>query len=116
MVAVAFYKLIKALEYETVNPGQDSAEAEAKKFVDDDVPEEVAVKAGRLPSVIGPGLTLAQQQQMAQQQADYRASGSTLGAGNGNNLATTYSPPTGGLGGLNGTNRVAAHRPGMSGV
>lgn len=33
VVAVAFYKLVKALEYETVNPGQDEDQEEKEKFV-----------------------------------------------------------------------------------
>ena len=32
LVAVVFYKIIKALEYETANPGQDQDEKEAKKY------------------------------------------------------------------------------------
>ena len=32
LVAVVFYKLIKALEYETANPGQDQNEKEARMY------------------------------------------------------------------------------------
>ena len=32
LVAVIFYKIIKALEYETANPGQDLNEKEARKY------------------------------------------------------------------------------------
>ena len=44
-VAVGFYRLIKTLEYETVNPGQDFDEKEAEAFEPDEVParaEDVA--------------------------------------------------------------------------
>lgn len=44
LVAVTFYKLVKALEYETVNPGQDMNEKEASKFVEDE-PTPVPVAA-----------------------------------------------------------------------
>lgn len=106
MVAVAFYKLIKVLEYENVNPGQDSGEAEAKKFVDDDVPHDVARKAGRLPSFNGPILAGAENGTATQQ---FSASAETV---NPNNLTTTYSPPqmSEGLGGMNGRNRVTNTR------
>ena len=32
LVAVLFYKIVKALEYETANPGQDQDEKEARKY------------------------------------------------------------------------------------
>ena len=32
LVAVIFYKIIKVLEYETANPGQDQDEKEARKY------------------------------------------------------------------------------------
>lgn len=49
LLAVAFYKLVKGLEYETVNPGQD-AERRDEKFAEDE--ERPAVRDGRYG---GPG-------------------------------------------------------------
>lgn len=111
MLAVAFYKLIKVLEYETVNPPADEAEKEAKKFVDDDVPAEVAQKAGRQPSYQGAGP--AASQGTLHGYSSSTATGNTAVDGhttlNGAGLTQTYSPPvTSGLGGMNGQNRYAA--------
>lgn len=41
IVAVGFYKLVKALEYETVNPGADSAKQEStQEEPSDDTPRD----------------------------------------------------------------------------
>lgn len=40
LLAVAFYKIVKGLEYETVNPGQDS-DKDAERFRNDEAPAEV---------------------------------------------------------------------------
>ena len=53
-MAVAFYKLVKALEYETVNPGQDAAE-EDEKFEED---EEAAAREGRFERQPDPDTTV----------------------------------------------------------
>lgn len=46
LLAVAFYKIVKGLEYETVNPGQDS-EKEAETFRNDEEPRGVPTVARR---------------------------------------------------------------------
>jgi len=98
LVAVAFDKLIKALEYETVNPGAEAHEKEAEKFVDEEaLPAHLAVATGRTPSNAGlAGVS-------EKQDVDSIKTASTL---NGNNLPSTYNPA--GLGGMNGTNRIAS--------
>jgi len=103
LVAVAFYKLIKALEFETVNPGTEAHEKEAQKFVDEEaLPEHLAVATGRAPS--NAGLAGIGGEKL---DADSIKTASTL---NNNNIPThTYSPPAvGDLGGMNGTNRIAS--------
>ena len=42
LLAVGFYKMVKGLEYETVNPGQDS-DREAETFRNDEEPQNAPV-------------------------------------------------------------------------
>ncbi|KAI9708761.1 MAG: hypothetical protein M1820_003716 [Bogoriella megaspora] len=46
LLAVAFYKFVKVLEYETANPGQDMNAAEAEVFSDEKQPDEEMGGAG----------------------------------------------------------------------
>ncbi|KAF2807461.1 aquaporin-like protein [Mytilinidion resinicola] len=41
LIAVIFYRLVKVLEYETANPGQDFSDQEAAEFDPDDEPADV---------------------------------------------------------------------------
>lgn len=70
LVAVAFYKLIKVLEYETVNPPSDVTEKEAEKFVDEDMPKPVSHQARH----------------------NYNDSNATASTVNGNTFSNTNSP------------------------
>lgn len=40
---MGFYKIVKGLEYETVNPGQDMNDKEAETFRDDEAPHDAPV-------------------------------------------------------------------------
>ncbi|KAL9082864.1 MAG: hypothetical protein Q9165_008749 [Trypethelium subeluteriae] len=53
LLAVAFYKFVKILEYETANPGQDMNAAEAEAFSDDKPGDEEAGYGGRSAAVAG---------------------------------------------------------------
>lgn len=125
LVAVAFYKLIKALEFETVNPGSEVAKKEAEKFVDEDnLPKDLAAATGRAPSNAG----LAGIGEEQKQDAESIKTASTLNpntttgymyspnatSSNIDATGANYVGPAGvGLGGINGQNR---YDPTASGV
>lgn len=83
LLAVGFYRLVKALEYETANPGQDFNEKEAEVFTPDENP-------ARASDVQRPNIALAN----ADYVADARGTRS-LGSGPsrfGSTGSSTVSP------------------------
>jgi aquaporin related protein len=112
MVAVGFYKLIKVLEYETVNPPADVAEKEAEKFIDEDMPKPVTNKtrhnyndsnATGTSTVNGNGF--ATSSPSASYDPTYKPDAGIQPAGHP--LSQTYSPPqVGTMGGISSSNRV----------
>ena len=53
LLAVGFYKFVKALEYETANPGQDMNAAEAEVFNEEKPEDEEAGYGGRSAAAAG---------------------------------------------------------------
>lgn len=53
LLAVMFYKFVKALEYETANPGQDMNAAEAEAFSDEKPGDEEMGRGGRSAAAAG---------------------------------------------------------------
>ena len=75
MLAVGFYKLIKVLEYETANPGQDFNDKEAEVF---QVDEDTAATA---EDVARPNVAIGRSEYIADEEGIHRSHDIRDGAG-----------------------------------